>query len=154
MSHCGWNSCMEAMTRGVAIAAWPIHSDQPRNAFLLVDVLKVALFMREWACRDELLTSVMVEKVVRKLMDTKEGAAVRRRAVDLGGELRRAAWSGIRREVQESKLGGGNNSLVSVEEKEKKQASMQVKHTNKQVKIKLTDPRKQDRGVTAGCQVM
>ncbi|KAJ0699873.1 putative trans-zeatin O-beta-D-glucosyltransferase [Helianthus annuus] len=94
VSHCGWNSCMEAMTCGVAVAAWPIHSDQPRNAFLFVEVLKVALMMREWACRDKLLTSVMVEKVVRRLMDTKEGAAIRKRAAEVGGELRRSLANG------------------------------------------------------------
>ncbi|KAI3760647.1 hypothetical protein L1987_51045 [Smallanthus sonchifolius] len=35
-----------------------------------------------------IVQSVKVEKVVRKLMDTKEGAAVRKRAAELGGELR------------------------------------------------------------------
>lgn len=38
VSHCGWNSCMEAMTSGVAVASWPIHTDQPYNAFLLSNV--------------------------------------------------------------------------------------------------------------------
>lgn len=103
VSHCGWNSCVEAMTAGVAIAAWPMHSDQPRNAFLLADVLGVATIMREWDCRNELLTSVMVEKVVRKLMDTKEGAAVRKRAAELGGELRRSmAEGGVSRKELDS----------------------------------------------------
>ncbi|KAD0579081.1 hypothetical protein E3N88_10952 [Mikania micrantha] len=94
VSHCGWNSCMEAMTSGVAIAAWPIHSDQPRNAFLLVNVLGVALMMREWTCNDELVTWITVEKVVRKLMVREEGAVIRRRAVDLGGGLRRSMAEG------------------------------------------------------------
>lgn len=31
MSHCGWNSCMESISMGVPIAAWPMHSDQPRE---------------------------------------------------------------------------------------------------------------------------
>lgn len=106
VSHCGWNSSMEAMTAGVAIAAWPMHSDQPRNAFLLTDVLGVALMMRDWGRRDELLTSVMVEKVIRKLMDSKEGEVIRRRAVELGGELRRSMAEGG---VTRNEL----NSLVS-----------------------------------------
>ena len=37
MSHCGWNSCMESMTMGVPIVAWPMHSDQPRNRVLKED---------------------------------------------------------------------------------------------------------------------
>ncbi|KAJ9544745.1 hypothetical protein OSB04_024452 [Centaurea solstitialis] len=106
VSHCGWNSSMEAMTAGVAIAAWPMHSDQPRNAFLMADVLGVALMMREWACRDELFTSVKVEKVIRKLMDSEEGEVVRRRAAELGGELRRSMAEG----------GVGRNELDSLVE--------------------------------------
>ena len=40
MSHCGWNPCTESISMGVPIAAWPMHSDQPRNALLITDVLK------------------------------------------------------------------------------------------------------------------
>ncbi|KAL7194433.1 hypothetical protein ACSBR1_034782 [Camellia fascicularis] len=40
MSHCGWNSCLESITMGVPIVAWPMHSDQPKNAFLVTDILK------------------------------------------------------------------------------------------------------------------
>ncbi|KAK1412931.1 hypothetical protein QVD17_34551 [Tagetes erecta] len=104
MSHCGWNSCMEAMTGGVAIIAWPGHSDQPHNACLLVDVLGVGLLMREWACRDELVTSVMVETMVRKLMGAGEGVEIRKRATELGGELRRSLGEG----------GGGRKELDSL----------------------------------------
>ncbi|PWA40680.1 UDP-glucuronosyl/UDP-glucosyltransferase [Artemisia annua] len=90
VSHCGWNSCMEAMTTGVAVAAWPIHSDQPYNALLLSHVLGVALVMREWARRGELLTSEVIENIVRKLMDSKEGEVIKKRAAEFGDELRRS----------------------------------------------------------------
>ncbi|KAF5194516.1 Zeatin o-glucosyltransferase [Thalictrum thalictroides] len=43
LSHCGWNSCMESLSMGVPIAAWPMHSDQPRNTMLVTEVLKVGL---------------------------------------------------------------------------------------------------------------
>ncbi|KAI3471703.1 hypothetical protein Pfo_028353 [Paulownia fortunei] len=48
MSHCGWNSCIESITMGVPIAAWPMHSDQPTNAVLVTEILKVGLAVREW----------------------------------------------------------------------------------------------------------
>ena len=38
MSPCGWNSCLESITVGVPIAAWPMHSDQPKNAVLVTDI--------------------------------------------------------------------------------------------------------------------
>ncbi|GAA0143092.1 glycosyltransferase [Lithospermum erythrorhizon] len=41
MSHCGWNSCIESLTMGVPIAAWPMHSDQAMNTVLITEVLKV-----------------------------------------------------------------------------------------------------------------
>ena len=43
MNHCGWNSCMESISMGVPIAAWPMHSDQCMNAVLITQVLKVGV---------------------------------------------------------------------------------------------------------------
>ncbi|KAK9057722.1 hypothetical protein SSX86_022558 [Deinandra increscens subsp. villosa] len=31
MSHCGWNSSIESISMGVPIAAWPMHSEQPKT---------------------------------------------------------------------------------------------------------------------------
>ncbi|KAA8518131.1 hypothetical protein F0562_015605 [Nyssa sinensis] len=94
MSHCGWNSCVESLSMGVPIAAWPMHSDQPNNTVLITKLLKVGLVVKDWARRDELVTSLMVEKDVKKLMASKEGDEVRRRAADLGGAIRRSVAEG------------------------------------------------------------
>ncbi|KAL9331561.1 hypothetical protein ACSQ67_001171 [Phaseolus vulgaris] len=83
MSHCGWNSCMESISTGVPIAAWPMHSDQPRNRVLVTEVLKVGVVVKEWEHRDELVTASDVENAVRKLMATKEGNEMRERAMEL-----------------------------------------------------------------------
>ncbi|XP_010673138.2 zeatin O-glucosyltransferase [Beta vulgaris subsp. vulgaris] len=84
MSHCGWNSCIESISMGVAIAAWPMHSDQPRNAVLVTDVLKIGILVRDWADRAQLVTSTTIEKTVKTLMDTEEGEKMRKRAAELG----------------------------------------------------------------------
>ncbi|KAK3009709.1 hypothetical protein RJ639_013758, partial [Escallonia herrerae] len=68
MSHCGWNSCMESMSMGVPIAAWPMHSDQPRNTMLVTKVLRTGIAVKEWADRDELVTSSTINTAVRRLM--------------------------------------------------------------------------------------
>ncbi|KAL2940929.1 Zeatin O-glucosyltransferase [Bienertia sinuspersici] len=41
----------QGLSMGVPIVAWPMHSDQPRNAVLVTEVLKVAVVVRDWARR-------------------------------------------------------------------------------------------------------
>ncbi|GAV69246.1 UDPGT domain-containing protein [Cephalotus follicularis] len=41
LSHCGWNSTMEAIGRGIPFLAWPIRGDQYFNAKLVVSYHKV-----------------------------------------------------------------------------------------------------------------
>ncbi|GFS36909.1 hypothetical protein Acr_00g0048670 [Actinidia rufa] len=84
MSHCGWNSCLESITVGVPIAAWPMHSEQPKNACLVTDILKVGVLVNRWEHRDELVTSTTIAEAVKRLMASKEGEEVRKRAEELG----------------------------------------------------------------------
>ncbi|KEH28644.1 putative trans-zeatin O-beta-D-glucosyltransferase [Medicago truncatula] len=83
MSHCGWNSTLESISMGVPIAAWPMHSDQPRNCVFITQVLKIGLVVMDWAKRHELVTASDIENVVRTLMDTMEGDEMRERAMKL-----------------------------------------------------------------------
>ncbi|CAJ1967619.1 unnamed protein product [Sphenostylis stenocarpa] len=94
MSHCGWNSCLESITMGVPIAAWPMHSDQPRNAVLITEVLKVGLVVKDWAQRNSLVSASTVENGVRRLMETKEGDEMRERAVKLKNGIQRSMEEG------------------------------------------------------------
>lgn len=89
MSHCGWNSCVESISNGVPMAAWPMHSDQPTNAFLVAEVLGIALRVVDWVYRNEVAAAERVEGVVRRLMVAEEGGEMRRRAKELGASLRR-----------------------------------------------------------------
>lgn len=90
VSHCGWNSCMETITMGVPMVAWPMHSDQPRNAVLMTKVLRVGLLIREWAQRDELVMATTIEKAVRKLMASEEGHEMRKTVEELAVVMRQA----------------------------------------------------------------
>ncbi|RDX73315.1 Zeatin O-glucosyltransferase, partial [Mucuna pruriens] len=91
MSHCGWNSCLESITMGVPIAAWPMHSDQPRNSVLITEVLKVGLVVKDWAQRNALVIASIVENAVRRLMETKEGDEMRERAAMLKNAIHRSS---------------------------------------------------------------
>ncbi|KAK4720609.1 hypothetical protein R3W88_010842 [Solanum pinnatisectum] len=94
MSHCGWNSCIESITMGVPIAAWSMHSDQPRNGFLVTEMLKVGVIVREWEKREELVSASTIENVVRKLMASEEGNVIRKRAEELGEAVRQSTEKG------------------------------------------------------------
>ena len=94
MSHCGWNSCLESITMGVPVAAWPLHSEQPKNAFLLIDILKVGLVVNQWELRDELVTSSTIAEAVKRLMASKEGDEMRKRVEKLGVATRQSVEEG------------------------------------------------------------
>ncbi|CAA2961222.1 zeatin O-glucosyltransferase-like [Olea europaea subsp. europaea] len=94
VSHCGWNSCIESISLGVPIAAWPMHSDQPRNAVLMTKVLKIGLEVRDWAHRDEVVSAISVQKAVRRLMDTSEGEEMRHRAAELADAVKQSVMEG------------------------------------------------------------
>lgn len=94
MSHCGWNSCLESISMGVPIAAWPMHSDQPKNAFFVTDILKAGLVLNKWENRNNLVTSSTIAKVVKCLIASKQGEEIRKRAEELGGSAREAVEDG------------------------------------------------------------
>ncbi|PQQ07615.1 zeatin O-glucosyltransferase-like [Prunus yedoensis var. nudiflora] len=85
---------MESITMGVPIAAWPMHSDQPRNTVLITRLLRVGVVMRDWAHRDKILTSLSVKNGVEKFMGSNEGDEIRKRAADLGAAVRRSMVEG------------------------------------------------------------
>ncbi|KAF3613795.1 Zeatin O-xylosyltransferase [Capsicum annuum] len=87
MSHCGWNSCMESITMGVPILAWPMHSEQPWNATLITDILEIGIQVTEQAHQMELVDSSTIEKAVNRLMVSKEGEEMRSRAEKLGKQV-------------------------------------------------------------------
>uniref|UniRef100_A0A1D1XQB8 Glycosyltransferase n=1 Tax=Anthurium amnicola TaxID=1678845 RepID=A0A1D1XQB8_9ARAE len=94
MSHCGWNSCMESLSAGVPMAAWPMHSDQPKNALLVTEVLKVGVAVRDWARREETVTSAAVEDAIRRVMDSEEGREIRTRTKAVRDAIHRAVSKG------------------------------------------------------------
>ncbi|KAH6779682.1 hypothetical protein C2S52_010919 [Perilla frutescens var. hirtella] len=88
MSHCGWNSCLESLTMGVPMAAWPMHSDQPINAIFMAEILRVGVEVREWGRRLEMVEAVTVKKAVERLMALEEGDEMRRRAAEVGAAMK------------------------------------------------------------------
>ncbi|KAL5201594.1 hypothetical protein ABZP36_035948 [Zizania latifolia] len=95
LSHCGWNSVLESVTAGVPLAVWPMNADQPFNAKLLVDELKIAA--RVWT-NDRtirgLVPSMEISKVVRELMHGDVGAEAAKNLAELSVHAKEAVEEG------------------------------------------------------------
>ena len=90
VTHCGWNSVLEAIVAGVPMVAWPLYAEQHMNMAALVEVMKMAIGVEQ---RDEdmFVSGDEVEKKVRELMDSEEGKELRERSRKMK-EMAMAAW--------------------------------------------------------------
>ncbi|KAL4557030.1 hypothetical protein LXL04_035200 [Taraxacum kok-saghyz] len=75
VTHCGWNSVLEAVRAGVPMVAWPLYAEQKFNKVVMVDEMGLALPMDE--SDGGRVAAAEVEKRVRQLMESEEGKAVR-----------------------------------------------------------------------------
>ncbi|KAK4477706.1 hypothetical protein RD792_016957 [Penstemon davidsonii] len=76
MSHCGWNSTLESITSDVPIIAWPLYAEQRLNATLLTKELGVAVRPKVLPTK-EVVGREEIEKMVRTIMEGKEGVVMR-----------------------------------------------------------------------------
>ncbi|WVZ87464.1 hypothetical protein U9M48_034099 [Paspalum notatum var. saurae] len=92
MTHCGWNSVLEAAAAGVPMLAWPMTADQFVNARLLVDEAGVAVR----ACAGGFGVAPDPGELAGVLGDVvgDKGRDVRARAKDLAVEAARAVEEG------------------------------------------------------------
>ncbi|XP_059432020.1 UDP-glycosyltransferase 88B1-like [Corylus avellana] len=92
VTHCGWNSVLEAVSHGVAMVAWPLYAEQHANAVVLVEEMKLAIPINMATSSEEEVSSEEVETSVRKLMELEEGKILRKRSLDMRA-MARAAWT-------------------------------------------------------------
>ncbi|KAK9267048.1 hypothetical protein L1049_003596 [Liquidambar formosana] len=83
VSHCGWNSTVEAIVRGVPFMAWPIRGDQYYNAKLVVSHLKVGIMVSDGYPADMVKKEDII-KGIEKLVTNEE---VKNRAAALRGKF-------------------------------------------------------------------
>ncbi|KAI9101476.1 hypothetical protein K1719_023958 [Acacia pycnantha] len=80
VTHCGWNSVLEAVVAGVPMIGWPLYAEQHLNRNLLVDDMKMAIGLEH---RDEngFVKGEELEKKVRELMESEKGREMRERSL-------------------------------------------------------------------------
>ncbi|MBA0724860.1 hypothetical protein Golax_021517 [Gossypium laxum] len=93
MTHCGWNSTLEALSLGVPMIAMPQWTDQPTNAKFVADVWEVGIRVK----KDEkgMMRKEEIERCVREIMEGEKSLDIKRNsekwknlakdAVDEGG---------------------------------------------------------------------
>uniref|UniRef100_A0A2N9GNX3 Glycosyltransferase n=1 Tax=Fagus sylvatica TaxID=28930 RepID=A0A2N9GNX3_FAGSY len=103
LTHCGWNSTIEAICVGVPMLTWPLFGDQFVNEKLIVQVLKIGVRVGvedpvQWGEEEKIGVLVKKEDVkgaIERLMDEGEEREERRkRARELGEKAKRAVEDG------------------------------------------------------------
>ncbi|CAF2182233.1 unnamed protein product [Brassica napus] len=85
LTHCGWNSVVEAVVAGVLMLTWPMRADQYTDATLVVDELKVGVRACEGPDTvpdpDE-LARVVADSVTGKQTERIQAMKLRKAALD------------------------------------------------------------------------
>ncbi|KAJ6836752.1 7-deoxyloganetin glucosyltransferase-like [Iris pallida] len=88
LTHCGWNSTMEAVSVGVPLICWPVLAEQQTNCRYLCDEWGMGLEIGEDVRRGE------VEEKIRELMGGEKGVEMRKNAIKWKESACRAAGPG------------------------------------------------------------
>ncbi|XP_027165794.1 UDP-glycosyltransferase 74E2-like [Coffea eugenioides] len=80
MTHCGWNSTIEALSLGVPMVTMPVWADQTTNSKYIVDVWKVGLRVKGSEER-EMVTREEVERTIREVMHGEKTSELRSNAL-------------------------------------------------------------------------
>ncbi|CAM0881820.1 unnamed protein product [Alopecurus aequalis] len=100
ITHCGWNSTLEAVSAGVPMVTWPRYADQFNNEKLIVEVLKVGVsigakdFASSIETHEVIGGEVIAESIQRLMGNSEESYAIQKKAKDLSVEARRAVENG------------------------------------------------------------
>jgi len=96
VTHCGWNSTLEAVSAGVPMVTWPVAAEQFYNEKLVTEVLEIGVpvGVKKWArFVGDSVGSEALEKALNRIMAGEEAEAMRNRAQKLAQMARTAVES-------------------------------------------------------------
>ncbi|KAF7840808.1 scopoletin glucosyltransferase-like [Senna tora] len=97
VTHCGWNSIMEAIGAGVVMVTWPVGGEQFFNEKLVTKVLKigVGVGVQRWVrWMGDNVKRDSIERAVRMIMVGEEAKEMRDRARGLAQKAQEAVAEG------------------------------------------------------------
>ncbi|KAI4356752.1 hypothetical protein L6164_000745 [Bauhinia variegata] len=112
VTHCGWSSVLEAVCSGVPMIAWPLYAEQRINRILMVEEMKIAVWMHE--SESGLVSGREVEERVRELMESERGEQIRKRVMLLKDQAEAAMADGGSSRLALTKLLQSWNKNVDV----------------------------------------
>uniref|UniRef100_A0A0A9GRN1 Uncharacterized protein n=1 Tax=Arundo donax TaxID=35708 RepID=A0A0A9GRN1_ARUDO len=91
VTHCGWNSTLEAIMSELPMICWPLYAEQGMNKVFMVEEMKIAVEMEGY---EEIVKAEEVDKKVRLVMETEEGKLLRERLTVAREKALEAIWEG------------------------------------------------------------
>ncbi|KAA8527227.1 hypothetical protein F0562_034676 [Nyssa sinensis] len=79
VTHCGWNSTLEALSLGVPMVAMPIWTDQTTNAKFIADVWQVGIRVK--VNEKGIVTRQEIELCIREVMEGERGNELRKNLI-------------------------------------------------------------------------
>ncbi|KAF6985727.1 LOW QUALITY PROTEIN: hypothetical protein CFC21_003553 [Triticum aestivum] len=75
VTHCGWNSALEAIMAGVPMICYPMYAEQALNKVFMVEEMKIAVPLEGYEKR--MVKAGEIEAKLRLVMETEEGTELR-----------------------------------------------------------------------------
>ncbi|XP_047071469.1 anthocyanidin 5,3-O-glucosyltransferase-like [Lolium rigidum] len=75
VTHCGWNSTLEAIMSGLPMVCWPLYAEQALNKVFMVEEMKIAVALEGY--EKGMVKAEELEAKLRLVMETEEGRKLR-----------------------------------------------------------------------------
>ncbi|TVU26474.1 hypothetical protein EJB05_29022, partial [Eragrostis curvula] len=92
VTHCGWNSVLEAVMAGVPMLGWPLYAEQRFNRFVLEEEMRLTVPLQ--GCNNGFVAADEVAAKVRWLIDSDGATALRERTLAVMGQAKEALRKG------------------------------------------------------------